>query len=267
MNLFKYNGLGNVYAVLEPKNNQTPSKETFINLCNPIKGLGTDGVLYGPASSKIADFKLRIFNPDGSEAEKSGNGLRIFTQYLKDSQIISKDKITIETLGGIATCEIHSDNQISVEMGKITFKGELSFFFNNIEYKGHIADIGNPHCIFFTKSISREKIQKLGPIIEEDPRFPNKTNVQFVKILDHKNIQMEIWERGAGYTLASGSSASAAAGVFRRYFTHDHKIQVHMAGGILDVQINDDFYAKIKGPVEFMGVYELSKNGSYQRTL
>lgn len=249
MKLLTYNALGNIYAILE-ENLSTPLKGgDIVGICN---ALGTDGMLFGPYSSEKADFKLRIYNPDGSEAEKSGNGLRIFAKYLFETGQLPEAtrSMTIETLGGVSQAEVGEGGQVSVSMGQARFGERESFVFGGETFVGNVVNVGNPHCVFFLNDISPEQAKELGPRVENDPRFAKRTNVQFVKIIDHKTIRMEIWERGAGYTLSSGSSASAAVGVFRRYFTHDSLIEVKMPGGWLGVEIDNKYHIRIKGPVE-----------------
>ena len=182
--------------------------------------------MYGPMRTEKADFGLRILNPDGSEAEKSGNGLRIFARYLHDSGLVSEAPFTVDTPGGIVTCNIDDpSSSIAVDMGQVTFGMDhipmdgseradhnlgQEMEINGTNYTVYLADIGNPHSVVLLDEISEELACKDGSAIEVHPKFPNRTNVQFLRVLDRNNIQIEIWERGAGYTLASGSSSSAA---------------------------------------------------------
>lgn len=264
MNFTKYHALGNDYIVIRP----TEFKEEFNGdmirlICDRHYGIGADGILIGPLESQQYDFGLNIFNPDGSEAEKSGNGIRIFARYLLDESLTDKLSFTVETPGGVVCCELSPDSRtVKVEMGKVSFdstlipvKGPPREVLNEvIEIDGHrlkfsAATVGNPHCIIFSKNPSPEETRLFGPKIENDSRFPNRTNVQFMKILDRSNIRIEIWERGAGYTLASGSSSTAAAAVALRLGLCDKEVTVHMPGGQIDIQIDDDFSATILGPV------------------
>jgi len=225
--------------------------------------VGSDGILFGPDHSKRCNFKLRIFNPDGSEAEKSGNGLRIFSRYLQDKNLVNDKAFTIETLGGPVKSQISPDSRnVTVEMGIVSFastkipvNGPSRDVLNeSIKIEGNsltycAATVGNPHCIILSDRVSAQTTQLLGPIIEIDPRFPNRTNVQFMKVLDQKNIQIEIWERGAGYTLSSGSSSTAAAAVAYKLGLCDSNITVHMPGGELEIQLSQDFKATMAGGV------------------
>jgi len=264
MKFFKYHALGNDYIIINPANvgeELTPSQVKVI--CHRNYGIGSDGILFGPLTSEENDFSLRIFNPDGSEAEKSGNGLRIFSKYLWDQGLIQENPFTVLTVGGKVRSQVHAGGrEVTVEMGKVSFDSSVipvegpprevlneSISVDGQELLFCAATIGNPHCIIFRDEITAEEARKWGPLIENASLFPNRTNVQFMKILDRNNIQIEIWERGAGYTLASGSSSSAAAAVAHRLGMCDSRIDVHMPGGKIEITIYDDFSVLMKGPV------------------
>jgi diaminopimelate epimerase len=264
MNFYKYQALGNDYIVLNPDDFAAElTKEQIRRICNRNYGLGSDGILYGPTVAKDADFALRIFNPDGSEAEKSGNGLRIFSRYLWDMKKVGEKPFMISTLGGIVKAEILLNGQkVKVEMGQVSFDSakipvtgpprevlneEMKIDGQTIKFSA--VTIGNPHCVILKDEISEALARKLGPKIETDSRFPNRTNVQFVKVLDRADIRIEIWERGAGYTLSSGSSSCAAAAAARRLGLCDSQIKVFMPGGQIDITVSDDYFITMTGPV------------------
>jgi diaminopimelate epimerase len=263
MKFYKYHALGNDYIVLEPAEFKELNEEHICRLCHRNYGLGSDGILYGPTDTELADFALRIFNPDGSEAEKSGNGLRIFARYLWDKGKVQNDEFTILTLGGKVKAGVHTNGQkVTVEMGQVSFKSTeipvtgipREVINEEIEIAGQMlkftaATIGNPHCVVLSDEISEVQTRTLGPLIEREPRFPNKTNVQFMKVLDRSNIRIEIWERGAGYTLASGSSSSAAAATAHRIGLCDSNITVHMPGGEIKIVISNNFSITMTGAV------------------
>ena len=264
MKYCKYHALGNDYIVLDPVDvGQNLNLDQIRLICHRNYGVGSDGILFGPSHSARCDFKLRIFNPDGSEAEKSGNGLRIFSRYLLDNNLAADKIFTIETRGGPVKSQVSPDKRnITVEMGvvrfastKIPVTGPSRDVLNeSIEIEGNsltycAATVGNPHCVILCNQVSAQTTHLLGPIIEVDPRFPNRTNVQFMKVLDQKNIQIEIWERGAGYTLASGSSSTAAAAVAYKLGLCGSTITVHMPGGKLQIQLSHDFKAIMTGEV------------------
>lgn len=261
---YKYHALGNDYIVLTPDGfGKELTADRIRLICHRNCGIGSDGILYGPVDDPECDFALRIYNPDGSEAEKSGNGLRIFARYLWDKGLIGSRSVKIKTAGGAVSAQIHQAGKvITVEMGAVSFdsrkipvKGAVREVINEtIELEGQLleycgATIGNPHCVVLRPEVSADEAIKWGPLIEIDPRFPNRTNVQFMKILDRSNISIEIWERGAGYTLASGSSSSAAAAVAHRLGLCDQEITVHMPGGRIEIAISPDFSISMTGGV------------------
>ncbi|BAT53756.1 diaminopimelate epimerase [Nostoc sp. NIES-3756] len=226
----------------------------------------------GPLPSEKAQFALRIFNPDGSEAEKSGNGLRIFSRYLWDIELVDDKPFSIETLGGIVQSVIQDAGKtVQVEMGKVSFwssdipvlgdKREVIQESISIGDETCIfcaATIGNPHCVILLTEVNADIAKKYGSILETHPFFPNRTNVQFLKVIDRNTIQIEIWERGAGYTLASGSSSSAAAAVAHKLGLCDASITVKMPGGEILIQVNDDFKISMTGSVTKVAQGELS---------
>jgi diaminopimelate epimerase len=260
----KYHALGNDYIVIDPKNLPSPlTAERIKTICNRNFGIGSDGILLGPLPSKKAKFALRIFNPDGSEAEKSGNGLRIFSRYLWDRKRVGKDEFAIETRGGLVKATVMERGKtVRVEMGRVSFWSDeipvtgprREVINESIHLPGQrftfcAATVGNPHCVLPLPKISAELARQYGPLLETHLRFPNRINVQFMKVLDRKNIQIEIWERGAGYTLASGSSSSAAAAVAHRLGRCDREISVHMPGGVIAIEIGDGFAIRMTGAV------------------
>jgi len=264
MKYSKYHALGNDYIVLKPVDvGEDLDSDQIRLICHRNYGIGSDGILFGPSHSEKCDFKLRIFNPDGSEAEKSGNGLRIFSRYLQDNNMAKDTTFTIETLGGPVKSQISLDSRsVTVEMGVVSFESTKipvtgpprDVLNESIEIKGNsltycAVTVGNPHCVILCDLVSAQDARFLGPAIEVDPRFPNRTNVQFMKVLDRENIQIEIWERGAGYTLASGSSSAAAAAVAHKLGLCHSDITVHMPGGELEIGLSQDFQATMTGEV------------------
>ncbi|HIJ54842.1 MAG TPA: diaminopimelate epimerase [Deltaproteobacteria bacterium] len=266
MKFFKYHGLGNDYIVLNPEDlNTTLAPEQITRICHRNFGIGSDGILLGPLADKDhgTDFALKIYNTDGSEAEKSGNGLRIFSRYLWDKGLVDSKPFTIHTLGGIVTSQIlNGGKEISVGMGHVSFQSkdvpvvgpnreviDENIVIDGVSYTYCAATIGNPHCVIVKDEISKEEACKYGPNIEIDSLFPNRTNVQFMRILDRNNIQIEIWERGVGYTLASGSSASASAAVAFKLGHIDSHVTVHMPGGNMEIEIAEDFSIQMTGAV------------------
>ena len=274
MKFHKYHALGNDYLVLDPKNfEEVPSSEAIRRICHRNLGIGSDGILWGPLNQGEVkeNFNLRIFNPDGSEAEKSGNGLRIFCRYLWDQHLVSSNaSFRVNTKGGVVEATVHTDGQeVSVSLGKVSFDSNLipvkggarevlqeKLQIEDQVFEFSAATIGNPHCVIRTEQTSPEMAKKFGPMIENNSIFPNRTNVQFLEILDRKNLKMEIWERGAGYTLASGSSSSAAAAVATKLDWCDRELNVKMPGGTLQIIVQEDFQIIMKGGVTKLFVGE-----------
>ena len=264
MHFYKYQALGNDYIVIPP--NSAPEGLTaaqIIRICDRHYGIGSDGILLGPLPSKEADFALRLFNPDGGEFEKSGNGLRIFARYLWDEGQVGDAPFTIMTPGGRVTALVlEQGRQVQIDMGYVSFDstkipvaGPRREVINEAMALEHemlyfcAATVGNPHCVILMNTVNAEIAHRLGPIIEHEVRFPNRTNVQFMQVLDRHNIRIEIWERGAGYTLASGSSSSAAAAVAHRLGLCDQEIDVHCPGGVIKIAIGDDWSIRMTGAV------------------
>lgn len=261
MQFHKYHALGNDYLVLTPQESSTlPTVEEIKSICHRNFGIGSDGILYGPLPTKKANFSLRIFNPDGSEAEKSGNGLRIFAQFLHDNNFVESKPFTLETMGGIVKCEVIDPvNKIKIEMGRVVFLKNEELEVYGKKHGFHEVSIGNPHCVILMERISKSLICEIGPVIETDPRFPNRINVQLLEILDESSIRIQIWERGAGYTLASGSSSCAAAAVAYKLGKCKERITVHMPGGNLEISISANYEITMTGPTTYVGLFVLRK--------
>lgn len=264
MKFCKYHALGNDYVVLEPAERGTPPTAAQIRaMCDRNYGIGADGILLRAADTPECDVALRIFNPDGSEAEKSGNGLRIFARYLWDRGLVTIQPFAVLTAGGKVRCRVHDDGRcVTVDMGEVSFDSrripvagpdreviDETMTVDRRRLRYCAATVGNPHCVILRDDPTPEETRRLGPLVETDDRFPNRTNVQFMKILDRSNIQIEIWERGAGYTLASGSSSCASAAVAYRLGLCNPQVAVHMPGDRLDITISDDFTVSMTGPV------------------
>ena len=283
---FRGHGLGNDYIVMDPK--ELTFKLTPKNIkavCDRNWGLGSDGIL-ALVPSKKADFGLRIYNPDGSEAEKSGNGLRIFARYLRATGKTKKKHFTVETKGGLVTIDLHVDRHgdasaVTVEMGQATFKPAAlpctmavdELIQQPIDAAGRAlsftgVSVGNPHCVVFEQageSWSREDLLALGPKLENHALFPKRTNVQLAVPTGPKEIFILIWERGAGETQASGSSSCAAASAAVRLGLVKSPVTVKMPGGTLNIEVARDFSLTMKGPVAEVARGTLSP--SFLRTL
>lgn len=264
MRFQKYQALGNDYLVLETDGERALIPSLIRRICNRHFGVGSDGILLESAPGPGARFGLRILNPDGSEAEKSGNGLRIFARFLWDEGRVTAEPFIVSTRGGDVTCQVRpGGQQVFVEMGKASFDsaripvagpprevvGEV-LPMGNTSLRFTAVTVGNPHCVIHLDEVTPELAQRLGPILETHPLFPNRTNAQFVKVLDRHRLQIEIWERGAGYTLASGSSSCAAAAASVRLGLCEREVTVSMPGGDLQIGVAADYALTMLGPVQ-----------------
>jgi diaminopimelate epimerase len=265
----KGHGLGNDYLVIEHQDLPRPLTPAAVaRMCDRHRGVGSDGILLRVEPWTGADFGVRIFNPDGTEAEKSGNGLRIFAKYLHDHGRARMPTFTVDTGGGRVECRCHVRDgrvhEVTVEMGRCTFVApEIPMTGPAREVVGvplevdgqslliTALSVGNPHCVIFTDALDEAETRRLGPLIERHPAFPNRVNVQFARVAGPDQVDILIWERGAGWTLASGSSSCAVAGaaVKNRLCAHG-LITVRMPGGTLRVDVRPDWSLRLQGPVE-----------------
>jgi diaminopimelate epimerase len=263
----KLHGLGNEYIVLESGNfdfKLTP--QAVQRLCNIHFGIGSDGIVLKVPSGK-ADFGFRVFNPDGSEAEKSGNGLRILCKYLYDYGYAKAKQFSVETLTDIVHTSIEEVKEgratlVRVDMGKAIFTSrnipvdsDLPEFMGqkimagDREFEVNCISVGNPHCVVVKEELDEKEIRTYGPLLENHSLFPNRINVQFAKVLSRNKARILIWERGAGFTLASGSSSCAAAGVLVKRGLVDGDLTMHMLGGTLKIQIDPEWNIRMTGEV------------------
>ncbi|WP_447751297.1 diaminopimelate epimerase [Pseudomonas nicosulfuronedens] len=275
MNFVKYQALGNDYLVYAGNAPFTLSAAQISRVCDRHHGIGSDGILVANHTDNA--FGLRILNPDGSEAEKSGNGLRIFSRYLWDSGLVADQPFAIVTAGGTVTSQVLDEGRsVEVSMGRAEFScakipvlidapealdypleinGPLEM--DGVALKINAVSMGNPHCVVFVEETSRELACRLGPRLENHPLFPRRTNVQFVQWLARDALRVEIWERGAGYTLSSGTSSCAAASVARKLGLCNEHIDLHLAGGRLKIRVEDNFQVTMRGAVQRVAAIDL----------
>ena len=251
MRFTKMHGAGNDYIYVNtmafPVRNP---EELAIRLSAPHTGIGSDGlVLIG--SSKIADFSMRIFNADGSEAMMCGNASRCIGKYVYEKGLTDKEVITLETLSGIKILKLHTGNgvvkDVTVDMGTplLSNPGQIAMKTGGMlaetiladgkEYKGTFVCMGNPHVVIFVDDIKEVDLPAVGPKLENHPLFPERTNVEFVEILPDQSLRMRVWERGSGITMAcgTGACATAVAAILGGYV--DHRVTVHLLGGDLQI--------------------------------
>lgn len=274
-NFSKWHGLGNDFVIVngleEKKQNYN---EMAIEVCNRHFGIGADGLVV-LLPSAIADFQIRIFNSDGSEAEMCGNVTRCIARYVFEYGLTSKKKITLETKAGIIKPELifidDKLNTIRVDMGEPRLaRAEIPMLGNTneqvisevllvggVEYFITCVSMGNPHCIVFVEDITSIDLSIIGPKIETHPVFPNKTNVEFVQVINKQRIRMRVWERGAGVTMAcgTGTCATLVAAVLNN--KTDRQAIVELDGGELFIEWGLDNHVYMSGPAleVFRGKY------------
>ena len=261
----KYHALGNDYLVVDSQRFGTRLTEHRIQaICNRNTGVGADGILE-LRPSRGADFGVRIHNPDGSRAEKSGNGVRILARFLYDLGYTRKKAFSIETAGGIIEVELLLRRgqvaQIRAEMGAASFQSSdipvlgderevvnEGLALGGREIRVTCVSVGNPHCVVFVPRLALPELERLGPALETHPSFPNRCNVQLARVRSRSRIEALIWERGVGETLASGTSSCAIAAAAFRNGLVDDCVEVAMRGGELQVEIRDGFELRLTGP-------------------
>jgi diaminopimelate epimerase len=251
----KSHGLGNDYVVVDAATfgvALTPERVRL--LCHRNLGLGSDGIL--EVDVRESTF-LRIWNPDGSEAERSGNGLRIAAKFLAEHGYAKRDEFVIETVAGpVATRVFRAGSggrveAVRLEMGRATVdRAERTLDVEGTALDVTLVSVGNPHCVVFGQPMTRERLFELGPKIENHARFPKRINVQLAEPLARDRVRALIWERGAGHTLASGTSSCAVAVACVDRGLADARVTVEMEGGTLDIDVAADLSLVMKGPVE-----------------
>ena len=275
----KYHGLGNDYLVFDPNRNKLRLSPANVRLlCDRNFGVGADGVVEGPLLEGER-ISVRIWNSDGSMTENSGNGVRIFAKYLKDGGYVQKKNFAIHTQGGDTAMHYLNEeaSRLKVSMGKVSFwsdevpvegpRREIvneTMVFGRIPYPVTCLNIGNPHCVILMDEISKELVCRIGGYSENARQFPAKINTQIMKVLDRTHIQTEVYERGAGYTLASGTGCCAAAAAAYRLGLTDPKVIVQMPGGTLEVEIEEDGQVLMTGDVGYVGSMKLGSALSEQ---
>lgn len=272
--LRKYHGLGNDYLIYDPNRNACELQERQVEaLCRRNLGVGADGILYGPFFDGDK-MRVRIFNPDGSEAEKSGNGIRIFSKYLKDMGYVTEESYVLHTKAGetrvtflneqgdLMRVDMGYPEFVAKEIPVVGFEGEIvneAIFFGDNFYNATCVSLGNPNCVLMLEEVSQKKAMQLGPYVENSRYFPNRINMQLCQVLDRENIQIEIYERGAGYTYASGTGACAAAAASHKMGFVGDRVTVHMPGGELLVEFARDGRIDMTGPVVYIGSITLAE--------
>lgn len=258
MRFTKMHGLGNDYLYVYgevPENIAQLSQK----LSERHFGAGSDGMIY-ISPSEVADFKMRIFNADGSEAMMCGNGIRCVGKYVFDKGYTDKTFLKIETLSGIKTLKLKTSggkvDSVTVMMGTAETLPEKELTVNGETFRYIPVSVGNPHAVIFVENASDVPLEKVGPLIEHHPDFPDGVNVEFVQVISNTELRMRVWERGSGVTMAcgTGSCASTAAAIKKGYCPYGQPVSVILDGGTLEICIDESGNIAMTGPAET--VYE-----------
>ena len=258
MHFTKMQGLGNDYLYVYgdvPENIAALSQK----LSDRHFGAGSDGMIYISSSDK-ADFKMRIFNADGSEAKMCGNGIRCVGKYVYEKGYTDKTRLSIETLSGVKTLDLQIRSgkvkSVTVDMGKVTVGEEKEIAVGGQTVCGIPVSVGNPHFVVFVPDAQTAPLQTVGPLIEKHPSFPEGVNAEFVQATGNNQLRMRVWERGSGVTMACGTGACAAsaAAVHKGLCRHSVPISVQLDGGTLEIQVDPAGFVRMTGPAET--VYE-----------
>ena len=254
----KMQGLGNDYLYVF---GEVPEK--IVALCQKLSdrhfGAGSDGMIY-ISPSAVADFKMRIFNADGSEAKMCGNGIRCVGKYVYDKGYTDQTHLTVETLSGVKTLDLRvlggKVKEVTVDMGIVQVEKEMRLSINSADLVCTPVSVGNPHAVLFVENAESAPVETLGRQIEHHPAFPYGVNVEFVQVLSGTELRMRVWERGSGVTMAcgTGACASVAAAVKQGYCPSDTPISVRLDGGVLKITVAQSGNVTMTGPAET--VYE-----------
>ena len=262
----KMHGLGNDYVYIDSINQTIENESSLAKfVSNRHFGIGSDGLIL-ICKSDIADFQMRMFNSDGSEAEMCGNGIRCVGKFVYDKGLTDKTTVKIETLAGIKTLVLNTkDGKVEtarVDMGEPILEAEkipviskeqpvknLELEVENKKFKFTCVSMGNPHAITIVENTKEFDVEKYGKILEVDKAFPKKANIEFAQIIDKENIKMRVWERGAGETLACGTGACATAVACNLNGLTDRKVNIELLGGTLNIEWNEkDNHVYMTGP-------------------
>lgn len=270
MKFTKMNGIGNDYIYINGFEEKVDDPSALaIKLSDRHFSVGSDGVII-ILPSKVADFRMRMFNADGSEGKMCGNGTRCVAKYVYEKGLTDKTCVTLETLAGIKTLDMDVEDgvvkSVSVQMGKANFKAsDVPVIFGGDEMVSQklslecgewvvtCVSMGNPHCVTFVNDTKSLDLEKIGPQFEHNPIFPERVNTEFIKVIDDATLEMRVWERGSGETLAcgTGACASVAAAVKNGICEMNKEITVKLLGGDLKITCGSDYSITMRGPAEF----------------
>lgn len=257
MRFAKMHGAGNDFVIINTFTQSISEdySKLAVRLCDRNFGIGADGLILVLPSEKN-DIKMRIFNPDGSEPEMCGNGIRCFACFVYEEKVVQKAKIEVETLAGTIIPEIILEDGlftgVKVDMGVPEYSLPRKEIFGGMDFEITNISMGNPHCVIFVDDLCKVDVSKWGQLIEKDSIFPNKTNVEFVQVIDENTMKMKVWERGAGITLACGTGACATlvAGVINK--KTNNKVKIILSGGTLEIEWPEEKNIYMTGPAELV---------------
>jgi len=277
LNFTKLQGAGNDFVLIDARELELDWAALARDICHRHFGVGADGLLL-VLSSRTAELRLRMFNPDGSEAEACGNGLRCFAKYVKENNYVAASEFTVETMAGTRVVRVLSEDMIQVEMGVPIFDPavipviveprderdkapvlDYPIRVDRMELRVSFVSMGNPRAVcFLSEAVAGFPLTVIGPLIERHPMFPNRVNFEVANIIDRNEIVARVWERGAGETLACGSGACAIAVIARLKELSDNPININVPGGMLTVDWNGAGEVLLSGPAEvvFHGVWK-----------
>ena len=270
MKFTKMQGIGNDYVYVNCLEEKVDHPEELAKLVSDRHfGIGSDGlILIKP--SEVADFEMAMYNADGSRGEMCGNGIRCVAKYVYDRGLTDKTHISIETLAGIKYLELTVEkgqvSQVRVDMGEPELLAEkipvisqqekvidVPITAGEKEYRMTCVSMGNPHCVVFMEDVEHLEIEKIGPLFENHKLFPKRINTEFVKVIDRKTLQMRVWERGSGETLACGTGACATAVAAMLNGFCEEEVQIHLLGGDLTIEWNKESnHVFMTGPAEIV---------------
>ena len=253
----KMHGLGNDYVYIDAIHQNIENISSLAQfVSNRNFGVGSDGLIL-ICKSEVADFKMRMFNADGSEAEMCGNGIRCVGKFVYDKGLTEKTNLTIETLAGIKHLELFTKDgkvqKVKVDMGKPIFEPKdipvifpenpvknLKLNVQEMEFDFTCVSMGNPHAVTIVQNVKDFNVEKYGKVIEKDSVFPKRTNVEFAEIIDKQKIKMRVWERGSGETLACGTGACATAVACYINGYTENEVEIELLGGKLFIEYNQE---------------------------
>lgn len=261
----KYHGLGNDFVLIDNRHSTEPclTPEQAVAWCDRHFGIGADGVIFALPGQDGTDYSMRIFNSDGSEPEMCGNGIRCLAKFIADLENQSEVTYQIHTLAGVITPKLNPDGQVTVDMGlprllaaeipTTLAASDQKVIDLPLEAAGQTwsvtcVSMGNPHCIIFVEDVAAVPLETIGPQFEHHSAFPQRTNTEFIQVVNSSYLKMRVWERGAGITLACGTGACASlvAGVLNNKC--DRRATIELPGGCLEIEWADDQRLYMTGP-------------------